>query len=116
MAQATSISLKKFTESVNAAVKAAMAKHPKFKLEQAQGISVSYLIRGIPVPDTLLHNVSLAEMQSFAADVAQHVAGANQELFRTGGAQAKPEGAVLSVGGRIIIGIPPIEQNFVITE
>jgi hypothetical protein len=33
MAQATSISLSKFTASVQAAVKAAVAKHPKFKVE-----------------------------------------------------------------------------------
>jgi hypothetical protein len=33
MAKATSISFSKFTESVQAAVKAAVAKHPKFKIE-----------------------------------------------------------------------------------
>jgi hypothetical protein len=33
MAQAASISLSKFTETVQAAVKVAMQKHPKFKLE-----------------------------------------------------------------------------------
>jgi hypothetical protein len=33
MAQATSISFNKFTESVQTAVKAAVAKHPKFQIE-----------------------------------------------------------------------------------
>ena len=116
MAQAVSISLKKFTDSVNAAVKAAVAKHPKFKMEATQGISVSYLIRGIPVPDGVLHTATLAELQAFAGDVAQHVAGAHQELLARGGQAGKLEGAVLSVGGRIIVGIPPIEQSYVITE
>ncbi len=114
MAHAVSISLKKFTESVNNAVKAASAKHPKFKIEATQGISVSYLIRGIPVPDGLLHNMTVPELQSFATDVAQHVSAAHQDLFSRGGGRAA-EGAVISVGGRIIIGIPPIE-NFLLTE
>ena len=65
MAQAVSISLKKFTESVNSAVKAAAAKHPKFQLEPAHGITVSYLIRGFPVPDGVLRNVSLPEVAVF---------------------------------------------------
>lgn len=114
MAQAASVSLKNFTASVNKAVKAAQAKHPKFQLETAQGISVSYLIRGIPVPDGVLRNVSVTEIQAFAADVAQQVAGAHEELFRATG-QSKPEGVVLSVGGRIIIGIPPVD-SFLLTE
>ena len=51
MDKPVSISLKAFTSSVQAAVKAAVAKHPKFNLPVPNGISVSYLIRGIPVPD-----------------------------------------------------------------
>src|SRR5216683_1482193 len=46
MARATSISLSEFTASVQAAVKAAVARHPKFKLEPPQAITISYLIRG----------------------------------------------------------------------
>ncbi len=51
MAEAISISLSKFTESVQAAVKAAVAKHPKFKIDVPNAVTVSYLIRGIPVPE-----------------------------------------------------------------
>ena len=36
MAQATSISLAKFTASVQAAVKAAVANHPKFKFQTTE--------------------------------------------------------------------------------
>ncbi len=43
MAQAASISLSKFTETVQAAVKVAVQKHPKFKLEQPTQLSISYL-------------------------------------------------------------------------
>ena len=42
MAQAASISLSKFTETVQAAVKVAVQKHPKFKLEQPTQVSISY--------------------------------------------------------------------------
>ena len=42
MAQAASISLSKFTETVQAAVKVAVQKHPKFKLEQPTQLSISY--------------------------------------------------------------------------
>lgn len=56
MAQAASISLSKFTETVQAAVKVAVQKHPKFKLEQPTQLSISYLIRGIPVPDAIAGN------------------------------------------------------------
>ncbi len=56
-----SISLSKFTESVQAAVKATVAKHPKFKLDVPNAVTVSYLIRGIPVPDAILSNVTLGE-------------------------------------------------------
>jgi hypothetical protein len=41
MAQAASISLSKFTETVQAAVKVAVQKHPKFKLEQPTQLSIS---------------------------------------------------------------------------
>jgi hypothetical protein len=66
------------------------------------------------VPDALLHNATISELQSFATDVAQHVSAAHQDLFRQGG-QPAAQGALISVGGRILIGIPPID-NFLITE
>ena len=61
MAKTVSISLNKFTASVQAAVKSAVAKHPKFNVPTPHGVSVSYLIRGIPVPDEILAKVTLAE-------------------------------------------------------
>ena len=42
MTQPISISLSKFTASVQAAVKAAMAKHPKFKFDVPDRVTVSY--------------------------------------------------------------------------
>ena len=70
MAQAASISLSKFTETVQAAVKVAVQKHPKFKLEQPTQLSISYLIRSIPVPDAIAGNVTVRETQAFANEVA----------------------------------------------
>jgi hypothetical protein len=58
MAQVVSISLAKFTASVQAAVKAAVAKHPKFKLDAPTAVAVAYLIRGIPVPEGILSTVT----------------------------------------------------------
>jgi hypothetical protein len=49
MANVKTISLEKFTASVQAAVQSTLDKHPKFKFEVPNSISVSYLIRGIPV-------------------------------------------------------------------
>ena len=63
MAQAQSISLSHFTAAVQAAVKAAVQKHPKFKLDAPQGVTFSFLIRGIPVPESVLANVTLGETQ-----------------------------------------------------
>lgn len=107
MAQAVSISLSKFTTSVQAAVKAAMAKHPKFKLDVPNAISVSYLIRGIPAPEAIVSNVTMSEMQAFATDVAAHIAGAHPEAVTHAGAGGGAEGAVLSIGRHVILGIPP---------
>jgi hypothetical protein len=105
MDKPVSISLKALTSSVQAAVKAAAAKHPKFNLPAPNGISVSYLIRGVPVPDEILAKVTMAETQAFAAEVAAHLGAA-----QAGGvAAARPAtlgGAVLSLGGHVIIGIP----------
>ena len=108
MAQAISMSLSKFTASVQAAVKAAIAKHPRFKIDVPNAVTVSYLIRGFPVPEAIMANVTLAEAQAFATDVAAHIAGSTPEAFAAAAHGPAPEGAVLSVGRHIICGIPPV--------
>jgi hypothetical protein len=109
MAKPVSISLSKFTSSVQAAVKAAAAKHPKFQLPTPHGVTVSYLIRGIPVPDEIAARVTLAETQAFATDVAAHIAQAHPEAL---GAAHQPgqAGAIVSVGRYVICGIPAPPQ------
>jgi hypothetical protein len=107
MAQVVSISLSKFTASVQTAVKAAVAKHPKFKIEVPHAVTVSYLIRGFPVPEELLSTVTLGETQAFATDVAAHIAGAHPEALA---ARTPTEGAIISVGRHVILGIPPFTQ------
>ena len=101
MAQAHSLSLAKFQASVHAAVAAAVQKHPKFKIDPPRAVAISYLIRGIPVPEAVL--ATIAETQAFANDVAAHIGGAVQ------GAAPASHGAVLSIGQHVIIGIPPAE-------
>ena len=103
MAKPVSISLHRFTASVQAAVKAAVAKHPKFQLAEPNAISLGYLIRGIPVPDGVLSTVTVAETQAVASDIAAHIGQAHPEAF---GAARPAGGAVLSVAGHVIIGIP----------
>jgi hypothetical protein len=110
MAQAVSISLSKFTSSVQAAVKAAVAKHPKFKFEVPQGMTVAFLIRGFPVPDTIVSNVTMGETPAFANDVAAHIAGVHPEAFAAARQGQAAEGAVLSLGRHVICGIPPVAQ------
>jgi hypothetical protein len=110
MAQAVSISLSKFTSSVQAAVKAAIARHPKFKVELPQGVTVAYLIRGFPVPETILSNVTFGETQAFANDVAAHITSAHPEAFARAKSSQVGEGAVLSVGRHVICGIPPVTE------
>jgi hypothetical protein len=105
MAKPVSISLKTFTSSVQAAVKAAAAKHPKFQVPVPNAVSVSYLIRGIPVPDGILANVTLAETQAFASDVAAHLAQAHPQALAAVH-QAAQGGTILSVGRHVLIGIP----------
>ena len=112
MAQAVSISLTKFTASVQAAVKAAIAKHPKFKFEAPNAVTVAYLIRGIPVPESILSSVTMGETQAFATDVATHIAGAHPEAFALTAHPSPAEGAILSLGRHVIIGIPPASQIF----
>jgi len=110
LAQATSISLAKFTASVQAAVKTAMAKHPKFKVESPTSVSISYLIRGFPIPDGILKTATLAETQAFANDVAASLGKAHPEILTAQGLTA--QGAIISIGGHVIVGIPPMTQTF----
>lgn len=108
MAQATSISLSKFTATVQAAVKAAVQKHPKFKIDPPQAIALSYLIRGIPVPENILANVTIGETQAFANDIAAHIGGAQPEAL-AGGNVAGGHGVIYSNGRHLILGIPPVD-------
>jgi hypothetical protein len=85
MAQAQSISLSHFTAAVQSAVKAAVQRHPKFKLDAPQGVTFSFLIRGIPVPESLLANVTFGETQAFANDLAAQISaqqGQGSDLLR----------------------------------
>jgi len=110
MAQATSISLAKFTASVQAAVKAAVANHPKFKVEPPNSISISYLIRGFPIPEAILDTATVGETQAFANEVAASLGKAHPEILAAQGLAV--EGAVISVGRHVIIGIPPVSQVY----
>jgi hypothetical protein len=114
VAKATTISLAKFTASVQAAVKSAVAKHPKFKVESPNSISVSYIIRGIPVSETIVNSATIGEAQAFANDVASSLAQAHPELLA--GKGGATQGAVISVGGHVIIGIPPAPEVFQIEK
>jgi hypothetical protein len=102
MAQASSLSVK----SVQAAVKAAVAEFPKFKVQEPTEIAVSFLIRGIPIPEPLAGTVTLNEAQSFANSVAGHIGTVSPEAVAH--IAAKGKGAVISVGGHIVCGIPPV--------
>ncbi len=110
MAQAVSISLSKFTASVQAAVKAAVEKHPKFKVDVPNAVTVAYLIRGIPVPEGILTTVSMGETQAFATEVATHIASSHPEALGAAARGPAAEGAILSVGRHVIVGIPPVSQ------
>src|SRR5262245_51770224 len=113
MPQARTVSLSKFTSTVQTAVKSAVQKHPKFKVDLPQGLTESYLIRGVPVPDALVANVTLGETQAFANDVAAHIGAAHPEAV---GAAPAPQGVVLSVGRHVIIGIPPLSETFIVEK
>lgn len=106
MAQAKSISLSQFTKAVQSGVKAAVQKHPKFKVAAPEEVTFDYLIRGFPLPDTLIANVTFGEVQAFANEVAAHVAA------QPGIADAilPAQGALYSHGGHIICGIPPVDH------
>jgi hypothetical protein len=106
MAQAKSISLSQFTTAVQSAVKTAAQKH-KLKVDPPQEVSFSYIIKGFPIPPTLLANVSFSEVQSFADDVATAITA--QPGFAADAALGA-KGAVYSGGGHLIIGIPAVDQ------
>jgi hypothetical protein len=108
-AVAKSISLKQFTSSVQAAVKSAVQKHPKFQAATPQGITFGHLIRGFPVPD----NFTVAETQAFANDVASHLTAAHPELAAVH--TAGGSGVVFCAGGHVICGIPAVD-SFLLTE
>jgi hypothetical protein len=107
MAQAQSISLSQFTAAVQSAVKAAVQKHPKFKLDAPQGVTFSFLIRGIPVSDSVLANVSFGETQAFANDLAAEISA---QPGVAAAAASGGKGAIYSAGGHIILGIPAVDQ------
>ena len=97
MARAKSVSLSKLTARVQSAVKAAVRKHPKFSIDPPVAISTAYLIRGIPVPEAIAKQVTVTELQAYANTLAK-------------GIGERSPGAVLSVGGHLIIGIPVIDE------
>jgi hypothetical protein len=99
MAKATSISVSKLSSAVQDAVKAAVEKHPKLKVDPAT-LSLGYLIWGFPVPENF-NALTVRETQAFATDVA---AGLGRSLGTALGSH--PEGAVFSHGGHLIIGFP----------
>jgi hypothetical protein len=107
MAQAKAISLSHFTKAVQSAVKAAVDRHPTLKVEIPQEVTFSYLIRGFPVPPTILNNVTFGEAQAFANEVAAQISG---EAGLTAEKGVAPHGAIYSAGGHIICGIPPADQ------
>lgn len=111
MPQAVSISLSKFTSSVQSAVKAAMAKHPKFKVEVPHAITISWLIWGFPPPESLLANATLGEAQAFVNEVAAQIGSVHAEAFSH--PNPGPEGAMLSIGRHVICGIPPVTHLLV---
>jgi hypothetical protein len=107
MARAASISLSKFTASVDAAVKAAVERHPKFKVDPPRSLAISYLIRGLPVPEAIVANATFRETQAFAADVAAHITREMPQVAEGGRAV---DGAIFSQGSYLIVGIPaPID-------
>jgi hypothetical protein len=114
MAPAKSISLSQFTNAVKTAVKAASEKHPKFKAETNQGVVLSYLIRGIPFDEKLLANVTVAETQAYADDLAGHIASAQPGALTE--ALQKPKGAIFGTGGHIVCGFYPGPEIYTLEQ
>jgi hypothetical protein len=111
MTQAKSISLSKFTETVQSAVKVAIQKHPKFNMELPPAIEFGYLIRGVPIPDPLVAKVTLAEAEAFANEVAAQIVTVQPEVLpeaRIAGTQG--HGVVYAAGHHVICGIPPVSD------
>jgi hypothetical protein len=112
MDKPVSISLHHLTASVQAAVKAAAAKHPKFgPVPEPSGISFGNLIWGYPVPDGVLAQVTVGELQSYVTDVAAQIGQAGpQEL----GAALQAQGGVFGFFGHVVhCGIPPVTLAYV---
>jgi hypothetical protein len=100
--KATSISVEKLSATVASAVKAAVIKHPKIKVDPAGPLSLSYLIWGIPVPEPIGAALTMKEVQAFANDVAAKLGDGLQGTA--------VQGAVFSYGGHLTIGFPvPVE-------
>jgi hypothetical protein len=109
MDKPASISLHQLTASVQAAVKAAAAKHPKFRaVPEPSAVSFGNLIWGFPVPDGVLAQVTVAEFQSYTTDVAAQIGQAVPQGLT--GAVRAPEGVILSVARVVHCGIPPISE------
>ena len=109
MTKPVSISLHKFTSSVQSAVKAAAEKHPKFRhVPVPTEVAIGNLIWGFPVPDGVSAQATLGELQSFVTDVAAHIGQAGPE----GLAAALPasQGGFVSFGRVIHCGIPPLTE------
>ncbi len=115
MAQAKSISLSKFTAAVQAAVKAAVRNHPQFRMDAPQSVTFAHLIRGIPVSDTILKNVTFGEAQAFANEIAAQITSAHPEVAAAPKG-ATGQGTILSVGRHVILGIPAAPDALNITK
>jgi hypothetical protein len=106
MTKPVSISLHKFTSSVQAAVKAASEKHPKFRHVSAPSeVVFGNLIWGFPVPDGVLAQATVGELESYVADIASHIGRAGPEVLEA--ALPAPKGGFVSFGKVIHCGIPP---------
>ena len=117
MHKPVSISPKQFTNAVQAGVKAAQKRHSKFEVDPPGDVSISYLIWGFPIPDTILATVTMGEAQAYATDVASHIASKLPEVFS--GSQFATnslDGALLSIGRHVICGIPPFEKVVRVAE
>lgn len=97
MAKAMSISVSKLSAAVEAAVKVAVEKHPKLKVDPGTPLAISYLIWGIPVPEAFAA-ASIRETQAFANEMASQLG--------KGLPGQQVEGALFAHGGHLIVGIP----------
>jgi hypothetical protein len=110
MARARSVSLQSFHSAVESAVKAAVERHPRFRVDVGEGITTGYLIWGIPVPESIAGGASIKETQEFANAVATGLGRAVTEIGGTA------EGAFLSRGGYLILGIPVPPEVLIINK